>query len=393
MTGLFPAGKTFKRIEGRTIMVEMLKARQLLFDSIQTAFVITDTHSKILYANQLVESFFGYRPKDLEGQRLRALFFEEDLIYFVPNILYLTLYKKGFDGEALMKRKDGKRIFIHLLSASFKEGEERFLTFAIQEIQRMKNLEREKAEMEHWAGLGRIVEGIAHQFRNPVASIGGYANRLAKAISSDGKGRPYVDQILEETGRLETILQRVEEYAELPRPTLRREKIQEMVETALSNFSKLAKEKGVSVQLNTDNLSGDGQLYIDRRQMVKVLGHILENSLEALTKAAVEKSKKNLAVTLTDDGETVEVSVADKGPGIAAKNMSQIFEPFFSTRPDRVGLGLTFARRVMKEHGGKVKVESQLRKGTKVTLYLPKDRRRKVRRELIVPEAGQSEEA
>ena len=87
----------------------------------------------------------------------------------------------------------------------------------------------------------------------------------------------------------------------------------------------------------------------------------------------------------------MEVSVADKGPGIAAKNMSQIFEPFFSTRPDRVGLGLTFARRVMREHGGKVKVESQLRKGTKVTLYLPKDRRRKVRRELLAPEVGESE--
>ena len=274
-------------------MVEILKARQLLFDSIQTAFLITDTHSKILYANQLGESFFGHRPKDLEGQRLRVLFFEEDLVYFLPNILYLTLYKKGFDGEVLMKRKDGKRIFVHLLSASFKEGEELFLTFALQEIQRMKNLEREKAEMEHWAGLGRIVEGIAHQFRNPVASIGGYANRLAKVLSSDVKGRSYVDQILEETGRLETILQRVEEYAELPRPALRREKIQEVVETALSAFSKLAKEKGVSVQLNTDDLSGDGQLYIDRRQMIKVLGHVLENSLEALTKDCGREVEKN----------------------------------------------------------------------------------------------------
>ena len=374
-------------------MVEILKARQLLFDSIQTAFVITDTHSKILYANQLVESFFEHQPKDLEGRRIRVLFLEEDLIYFLPNILYLTIYKKGFDGEALMRRKDGKRIFVHLLSASFKEGEELFLTFALQEIQRMKNLEKEKAEMEHWAGLGRIVEGIAHQFRNPVAAIGGYANRLAKVRASGIKGRSDVGQILEETRRLESILQRVEEYAELPRPALRREKIQEVVETALSNFSKLAREKGISVELNTADLSGDGQLYIDRRQMVKVLDHILENGLEALSKVSVGKAKKPLAVTLTDDGETVEVSVADKGPGIAAKNMSQIFEPFFSTRPDRVGLGLTFARRVIKEHGGKVKVESQLRKGTKVTLYLPKDRRRRVRRELIAPEAGESEDA
>ena len=370
-------------------MVEVLKNRQFLFDSIQTAFLLTDTHSKILYANQLVESFFGHRPKELEGQRIRVLFLEEDLIYFLPNILYLTLYKKGFDGEVLLKRKDGKKIFIHLLSASFKEGEDVFLTFALQEIQRLKSLEKEKAEMEHWAGLGRIVEGVAHQFRNPVASIGGYAHRLLRVLPPTLQGRSYVNQIMEETGRLETILQRVEEYIQIPRRALRREKIQEVVETALSNFSKLAREKGISIHLNTDGLSGDGQLFIDRELMIKVLGHILDNSLQALTMAPVGKSKKILEVTLADDGETVEVSIADKGPGIATKHMSQIFEPFFSTRPDRVGLGLTFARRVMKEHGGKVEVESQLRKGTKATLYLPKDRRRKVRRELIFPESGE----
>jgi PAS domain S-box-containing protein len=346
-----------------------------------------------LYANQLVESFFGYQPKELEGQRIGVLFFEEDLIYFLPNILYLSLYKKGFDGEALLKQRDGKKIFAHLLSASFQEGEGVFLTFAFQEIQRLKNLEKEKAEMEHWAGLGRIVEGIAHQFRNPVASIGGYASRLTKVLPPTFKGRSYVNQIMDETGRLETILQRVEEYVRIHRPALHREKIQEVVETALSNFSKVAREKGVSFHLNTDGLSGDGLLFIDRELIIKVLGHLLDNSLEALTIAPVRKSKKTLEVTLADDGETVEVSIADKGPGIATKHMSLIFEPFFSTRPDRVGLGLTFARRVMKEHGGKVKVESQLRKGTKATLYLPKDRRRKVRRELITPEAGASEDA
>ena len=373
-------------------MAEILKNRQFLFDLIQTAFLLTDTHSKILYANQLAEPFFGYPPKELEGQRIRVLFLEEDLIYFLPNILYLTLFKKGFDGEALLKRKDGKRIFVHLLTASFKEGEEVFFTFALQEIQRLKDLEREKAEMEHWASLGRIVEGIAHQFRNPVASIGGYANRLLKVFPSSPKAQSYVSQIKEETGRLEAILQRVEEYVQIPRPASRREKIKEVVETALANFSKLAEEKGISIEVNTDGFSGDGQLFIDRHLMIKVLGHILGNSLQALTTAPFRKLKKSLEVTLADDGETVEVSIADCGPGIATKDMNLIFDPFFSTRPDRVGLGLTFARRVMKELGGKMKVESQVRKGTKVSLYLPKDRRRRVRRELIAPEAGGSED-
>ncbi len=372
-------------------MDDILKSSHNLFDSIQAAFLLTDTHSKILYINRQAESFFGYQREELEGQRIRILFLEEDLIYFLPNILFLTLYKNGFEGEALLKQKDGKRIFAHLFASSFKEEEEVFLIFTFQEIQRLKNLEREKGEVDRWASLGRMAEGIAHQFRNPVASIGGYANRLLKALSSQ-KSRSYVSQILEETERLEVVLQRVEEYVRVPRAFFRRENIQEVVEAAMSNFSKLAKAKGISIHLQGNELEKDGQLFIDRGLMIKAISNILENSLDAVSLAPLGRKRKGVEVSLADNGEIVEVSISDQGQGIATKDLSMIFEPFFSTRADRVGLGLTFARRVMKEHSGKIRVESQTGKGTRVTLYLPKDRRRKVRRELISPEAVKKED-
>jgi PAS domain S-box-containing protein len=373
------------------MMDEILKSKQNLFDSIQTAFLLTDTHSKILYINRQAESFFGYQREELEGQRIRILFLEEDLIYFLPNILFLTLYKNGFEGEALLRQKDGKKIFVHLFTGSFKEEEELFLIFTFQEIQRLKNLEREKGEVDHWASLGRMAEGIAHQFRNPVASIGGYANRLLKGLSVR-KSRSYVSQILQETGRLEVILQRVEEYVRVPRAVLRRESIQEVVEMAVSNFSKLAKGKRIPIRLQANELAKDGHLFIDRGLMIKAISNILENSLDAVSMAPLGRQKKGIEVSLADDGEIVEVSISDQGQGIATKDLSMIFEPFFSTRADRVGLGLTFARRVMKEHAGRIRVESQAGKGTRVTLYLPKDRRRKVRRELISPEAVKKED-
>ena len=373
------------------MMDEILKSRHSLFDSIQTAFLLTDTHSKILYTNRQAESFFGYQREELEGQRVRLLFLEEDLIYFLPNILFLTLYKSGFEGEALLRQKDGKKIFAHLFTGSFKEEEEVFLIFTFQEIQRLKNLEREKGEVDRWASLGRMAEGIAHQFRNPVASIGGYANRLLKGLSAR-KSRSYVSQILQETGRLEKILQRVEEYVRVPRAVFRKENIQEVVKAALSNFSKLAKGKGIPIHLQANELAKDGQLFIDRGLMIKAISNILENSLDALSVAPVTRKKKGVEVSLADDGEIVEVSISDQGEGIATKDLSMIFEPFFSTRADQVGLGLTFARRVMKEHAGRIRVESQTGKGTRVTLYLPKDRRRKVRRELISPEAAKRED-
>jgi len=368
------------------IMAEILKSRPRLLDSIPASFFLTDTHTRILYVNQQAEIFFGYSREELDGQRIRILFLEEDLLYFLPNIVYLTRYKNGFEGEVLLKQKNGNKIFVHLSTSSFREGGEVFLTFYFQEIQRLKTLERERLEMERWASLGRMVEEIAHQFRNPLASIGGFTQRLSKKLSPSSKVQPYVEQILKQTNRLETVLKRVEEYVRLPRPVYQREKIQNLVEAVVPKFSKRAAEKGVSFRLDTLGIKGDGQLFVDANLVRKTLAHLLENSLEAIRTDSRGKRKKSIDVVMFDDGESAGVTISDPGEGISRRNLGLIFDPFFSTRPERVGLGLTFVRRVMEEHRGRIRVDSRLHKGTTVTLYFPKDRRRKVRRELLSPE-------
>ena len=369
-------------------MVEILKNRHHFLDLIQVAFILTDVHSKILYANRYTERVFGYAREEVEGQRIRIFFLEEDLTYLLPNIVYLTLYKNGFEGEALLKQKDGKKIFVHLSTNSFKEKGEVFLTFSFQEIQRLKKLEREKLEMEHWASLGIMVEEIAHQVRNPIVSIGGYTQRLMKTFPSSSRNRSYLDQILRETKRLETMIQRVEEVVLIPRLIFQKEKVQEVAETALQTFSGKATESGISLNLETGVLEGDEYFFVDKDLVVRAIYCILENSIEAVTRIPIGRKRTTVKVALFKDEENIGISISDKGEGIAKKNIEHIFEPFFSTRPDRVGLGLTFAKRVVEEHGGMIQVESRLKKGTTITLTFPKDRRRKVRRELISPEAN-----
>jgi two-component system sporulation sensor kinase B len=114
--------------------------------------------------------------------------------------------------------------------------------------------------------------------------------------------------------------------------------------------------------------------------------------LEAADPPKPHVKKKTIEVFVSDNGQDVEISIVDRGKGISKKHLPFIFDPFFSTRPDRVGLGLTFARRVMEEHRGRMKVESQLRKGTQVTIFFPKDRRRRIRREWLAPEAEEKQE-
>ena len=113
--------------------------------------------------------------------------------------------------------------------------------------------------------------------------------------------------------------------------------------------------------------------------------------MESIYKVPSEKKRKAVKVVISGANDNIEISISDRGEGIPKKNLSHIFEPFFSTRPDQMGLGLTFTKRVMEEHRGEIEVKSRLKSGTTVTLTFPKDRRRRVRRELISPDAGMSQ--
>jgi len=372
-------------------MVEILKSKHPFLDLVQVAFILTDIHSKILYANRYTKRLFGYTREEIEGERIRVLFLEEDLTYFLPNIIYLSLYKNGFEGEALLRQKDGIKVFVHLYTTTFREGGEVFVSFSFQEIQRLKKLERERMEMERWASLGMMVEEIAHQVRNPIVTIGGYSQRLLNTFAPSPKGKSYLHQILREAKRLETLIQRLEEYVLFPKPAFRREKIEKVVETVLQTSSKEAAEKGVFFNLETRALEGRGDFFIDKDLIAKALFCILENSIEAVRQIPMGKKGRVVRVFLFGDGGSIGISISDRGEGIPKKNLGRIFEPFFSTRPGRVGLGLTFAKRVVEEQGGSIRVESRLKKGTTITLTFAKDRRRMLRREQLSPEGVERE--
>jgi PAS domain S-box-containing protein len=367
-------------------MIEILRSRHHFIDLVQVAFILTDAHSTILYTNRHTERLLGYSREEMEGERMRILFLEEDLTYFLPNIIYLTLYQNGFEGEALLRQKNGMKVFVHLYTTCFKDEGKVFISFSIQEIQRLKKLEKERSEMERWASLGMMVEGIAHQIRNPIAAIGGYAQRLQKTFSPPSKGKSYLHQILQEAKRLETMIQRVEEYVLIPNPNFQKEKIQKVVETAIQGFSKEATEKGISINLETKLSEENGDCFIDKDLIAKALFYIIENSIDAVTQVQMGKRRQNIKVSLFRDEGNVGISISDKGEGIPKKNMGQIFEPFFSTRPDRVGLGLAFAKKVVEEQGGNIRVDSHFKRETTISLTFPKDRRRVLRREQISPE-------
>lgn len=357
--------------------------RYFFLDLLHFAVILTDAHSNILFANRYSEILLGYEKKDMQGQRIRIFFFNEDLLYLLPNIIYLTLYQNGFEGEILLRQRDGKKVFVNLSTSSFKEDGETFLIFSFQEIQRLKRLEKENLEMNRLANVGMIVEEIAHQIRNPVVSIGGYANRLRKSLSVSSKNRFYLDKIINETNRLGVMLRRLEEVVSIQTPVLKKEDVREVIQEVNRSIFKKANEKGITLNLETGSLKGDEYFFIDRSLMIKALNYIIENSIDAIPKIRENKKRSIINICVIQEDENIKISISDKGEGISKKNIGKIFDPFFSTRPEKVGLGLTFVKKVIDEHKGTIKITSQLGKGTTAIVSIPIDRRRAIRRKLF----------
>ncbi len=369
-------------------MAENSQNRPPLLDLVHVALILTDLHARILYVNRFAESLFGYSREEIEGQRIRRLFFDDDLTYFLPNLLYLAIDMAGFEGDALLRQKEGEGVFVHLKVQPFQEGGEKFLAFSFQEIQRLKDLEREKVEMKHQASLGSLVEGIAHHLRNPVTTIGGYLRRIRKSGLFPDRVEVYFRRILRETERLEEMTRRMEELVKMPRPFFKKENVLEFVEGILQATSGEGKSKGVSFTLEERMPKKEETFFVDRILLGRALTHLLDNSLDSIRcKKRMGTRGATIRVSLSGDEETIGISISDQGEGISKRDLPHIFEPFFSTRPERVGLGLTFVRRVVEEHGGTIEVESRLHRGTTVRLTFPKDRRRPIRRGWISSEA------
>jgi signal transduction histidine kinase len=305
-------------------------------------------------------------------------FLSDDLVYFLPNILKITRSQGEYKGEILLQRKDGKRVFVKL-EASLYQGEGRDgdrIVFVIHEIEKFKELERDYLESQRLASLGRMVERIAHTIRNPIVSIGGFSKRISRKLS-DGDQIRYFERIVKEIDRLEAIVTQVQEFAALPKPIHRRKNIRKLIDALLKSVATEGPQGQLSIDFKVEKPNWHPMPFIDGDLLSRALRSILENAIEAVN----EGGKIRIKLFPKDDHVGIEIS--DTGCSISQENLDAVFDPFFSTKPDRVGISLTTARRIIKEQGGTIQASSQRGKGTSFSVLLPMDRRRRIRTQIL----------
>ncbi len=238
------------------------------------------------------------------------------------------------------------------------------------EAERQKLLEQ-LGQSEKLAALGRISANVAHEIRNPLTVVGGFARRLQKGAATETREREYADFIVSEVGRLEEILRDVLTYAGTTALQLKAHRIHEIVDNILNIYEDLCRERSITVRKAYADVP---EIMIDKNRAGEVIMNLVSNALAAMPAGGT--LTVGVAQEQSNGDSFVTVKVSDTGEGIPPDRLQKIFEPFFTTKVSKkgIGLGLSISRKIMEDHGGFITVESTVGKGAAFTLYFPEKR-------------------
>jgi len=229
--------------------------------------------------------------------------------------------------------------------------------------QELKIAQEKLIRSERLVAMGHLVQGVAHEIRNPVMTIGGFAQRIKRELSNNHKLTKYVNIIIDETARLEHLVTQVREFAGVQAANLTLEKVKYPVRETLKRFVPLAQKLGVKIETVIDQDLPPTKL--DSAQMVIALSNVLENALESMPNGGT------LTVKAESDDNYIAIKIEDTGCGIAPDQLDAIYDPFVTSKTRGAGLGLTMVHQVVMNHHGEINMSSELNRGTRVTIRLP----------------------
>jgi signal transduction histidine kinase len=230
-----------------------------------------------------------------------------------------------------------------------------------KEIETMHRTQMSRAE--HLATLGELATGLAHEIRNPLAGIAGVIEIIGRDLPATSPAREMVKDVRMEINQINRILTDLLETARPHPPMMMRSNLNTTVEHAVM----LARQQVLSqpIKIELQQAPDLAEVEHDSDQIHQVLLNLLLNAVQAMEGAGTVR------VEISSRGDCASVMVSDTGRGIPEQNLSQIFRPFYTTRGNGTGLGLSLARRIVEEHRGRINVTSVVGKGSNFEVLLP----------------------
>ena len=239
------------------------------------------------------------------------------------------------------------------------------LSARIRSLLSIKATHEKKVVEEKTGALEQMIDEVAHEIRNPLTSIGGFARKVFNKLPEEDPNRKYMQMIIEDVAVLENMIKQLIELKSMEISQKESVNLNEIIADALQVFEKETSEK--NIQVTTVFLDNAPLLLTDKKLMKRALCNMIKNALEAMETTTA----KELAIKTFLSGDYLHITIADTGKGIEKDKIKNIFDPMVSSKMFSPGLGLTFALKIVQYHNGTIAVESEPGKGTTFTIRFP----------------------
>jgi two-component system sensor histidine kinase HydH len=347
----------------RTSLTRIKAFSDNVVENMPIGLLATDTDKRIVSFNQNAEWVLQLTAHEVLGKKADQV---------LPRQLECLTDELESEEEIIEREiecpiAEGKKIPMDVSVSKLEDDEGTSLGHIIlfRDLTEIQDLKREVERTQRLASLGRLAAGIAHEIRNPLSSIKGFATYFRERYKDIPEDQKTAEIMVQEVERLNRVIGQLLEFA---RPMSIRKKstsIQSVIQHSLKMIEKDARAKGTNIKMNLS--SEIEEVSVDADRMNQVFLNLYLNGIEAMEEGGT------LTVELYPDegGKQIKISVSDTGAGINKEDLVHIFDPYFTTKQSGTGLGLAIVHKIIESHKGEVKVESEPDKGTTVTINLP----------------------
>jgi two-component system, NtrC family, sensor histidine kinase PilS len=355
--------KTESALQEKAIdYVELEKINSSIVSNIDSGLLTINSELKIRVFNRHAAELTGITQEEAYDRPLTEIF--DGFIPFAGEILHFH------EGEIdYNSRKKGRMVFgFRSVPFTDKEGNFAGVIIHFKDLTQIIRMKAELKRADHLAAIGELSAHIAHEVKNPLASISGSVQLICQGERIDASDKKLLDIIVRETERLNSLINDFLAYARPPQPL----KIPVLFRQLIMDMSSLlsADPRFKNVVIN-NNCPEHLKVPVDRDLIRQVFLNLFLNAAEAMPNGGMIRIDADDCESFNNADGKVKITFADTGSGMTGDDMKRVFEPFFTTKSGGTGLGLATVYRIIESHGGTIFVDSVVDTGTKFTILLP----------------------
>ena len=361
-------------------LVERSNELQSIFENSMAGIILMKGDRRVSRCNQRLADFMGYdSPEELTGLSMRVFHLSEKRYIDVGKSTNATLSAgKQVRFDYQLRKKDGSSIWCEISGKTLDKTSPpdlaKGVVYIVNDISKRKKMEEQLLKGKKLESLAILTGGLGHDFNNIITAILGNIDLCLATIEPDHKAYTFLQPAKEATLRVKDLTQRLQMLSQTSKPVLTSASLPEIIQKVAQE--KLPKNIGITYHFAKDLKKAQ----MDPGQITKALGHLLSNSVQAMTDGGeIHISCENVSnqgdIAGLGKGDYIQTSIHDNGHGIAPEIFGQIFDPYFTTRgrsqEKGSGLGLATVLSIMKRHKGFITADSNTDEGATFTLYLP----------------------